>query len=159
MLINSKHERLSNEEIIDIASQETKSQYSPEQVRAAVIAECQQPGAILMRQGNTLFVVHRAPSDENIGVFRALNADTAENYLENSQVFIQAIKTQGFKTLVTTFEDPTILNIFKAISRNPPFPGMGYAAQRMKSGKIRVIINMGGEQQGGLASIPRGNAE
>lgn len=150
MLVDSKHERLSNEEIIDIAAQETRSQYSPEQVRAVVMSECQQPGAILMRQGNTLFVVHRAPNDETIGVFRALNADTAENYLENSRVFIQAIKTQGFNTLVTTFEDPTILNIFKAISRNPPMPGMGYAAQRMKSGKLRVTVNLGSGRPGGL---------
>lgn len=154
MLVDSKYERLSNEEIIDIASQETKSQYSPEQVRAVVMAECQKPDAILMRQGNTLFVVHRAPSNETIGVFRALNADTAENYFENSRVFIQAIKTQGFKTLVTTFEDPTILNIFKGISRNPPFPGMGYAAQRMKSGKLRVTVNLGGDQQSGLSALP-----
>jgi hypothetical protein len=32
--------------------------------------------------------------------------------------------------LYSQFDNPTVLNIFKAISRNPPFPGMGYEVQK-----------------------------
>jgi hypothetical protein len=149
-VVDSKHQELSNEEIIQIAAQETGSQYSPEQVTASIMAEVHEAGAIMMREGNTLFIVQKSPRNPTVGVFRALNADTAQNYLQNSITFIEAVAATGFKTLVTTFQDPSILTIFKYISRNPPFPGMGYAAQRTEDGGFRVTVNLGGGEQGGL---------
>lgn len=149
-VVDSKHQELSNEEIIQIAAQETGSQYSPEQVTASIMAECHEGGAIMMREGNTLFLIHKSPKDPSVGVFRALNADTAKNYLQNSIVFIEAASAAGFKTLVATFHDESLLSIFKYISRNPPFPGMGYAVQKTQSGGFRVTVNLGGGQQGGL---------
>jgi hypothetical protein len=150
MLVDSKHEELSNEEIIRIAAEETISQYSPEQVLAAVMAEAHQPDTLVIRQGNTLFILHRAPEKKHIGVFRALNADTPANYLENSIMFIKACKSMGFKTVVSQFEDPSILNIFKYISRNPPFAGMGYQVQRTSDGGFQASVNLGSDKQGGL---------
>lgn len=150
-VIDSRQQELSNEEIIAIAAQETGSQYSPEQVQASIMAEAHESGAILMREGNTLFIIHKSPNNPEVGVFRALNADTAQNYLKNSIVFIQAAKAAGFKTLVTQFNDESILSIFKYISRKPPFPGMGYAVRRTADGGFQVTINMGSDEpQGGL---------
>jgi hypothetical protein len=97
-------------------------------------------GTSIVRDGNTLFIVHNAGN--RVGVFRALNADTARNYLESSYAFIQAAYKMGFDTLVSEFEDPTIMNIFKAISRNPPQEGMGYKAERTKTG-FRVTVKLG----------------
>ena len=114
-VVNSKHQELSNQEIIQIAAQETGSQYSPEQVTASIMAETHEAGAIMMREGNTLFIIQKSPNNPEVGVFRALNADTAQNYLQNSMVFIQAAAAAGFKTLVTTFQDESLLNIFKCI--------------------------------------------
>jgi len=149
-MIDSRHQKLSTQEIVHIAAQSTGSSYSPEQVEAALMAEVHGAGAMLIREGNTLFVLHRAPKDPSIGVFRALNADTAQNYLQNSMRFILAMKAARFRVLVSEFEDPSILNIFNYISRNPPFPGMGYEARRLSDGTIRATINMGDEQRGGL---------
>lgn len=149
-VVDSKHQQLSNEEIIQIAAQETGSQYSPEQVTASIMAEVHNAGAIMMREGNTLFLVQKSPKDPSVGVFRALNADTARNYLQNSLVFTQAAAAAGFKTIVSTFYDESLLSIFKYISRNPPFPGMGYTAQRTQDGGFRVTVNLGGGEQGGL---------
>jgi hypothetical protein len=153
MLVDSKHEELSNEEIIRIAAEETQSQYSPEQVLAAIMAEAHAPDTLAIRQGNTLFLLHRAPKKPHVGVFRALNADTPTNYLENSIMFIQACKSMGFKTVVSQFEDPSILNIFKYISRNPPFAGMGYQVQRTADGGFQASVNLGSDQQGGLETV------
>lgn len=149
-MIDSKHQDLSPDEIVQEAAQETGSQYSPEQIKASIMAEIHEQGAISFKEGNTLFIVHRSPNDHNVGVFRALNADTAQNYLANSLVFIKSMKVGGMKVLVTQFQDPSILNIFKYISRNPPFPGMGYATQRTEDGGYQVTINMGSEARGGL---------
>jgi hypothetical protein len=153
-MIDSRHQELSNEEIVQIAAQNTGSQYSPEQVLAALLAETRAPETLTLRQGNTLFVIHRSKKDPSVAVFRALNADTAPNYLENSFIFTETMKSMGFRAMVSTFYDPTILNIFKYISRNPPFPGMGYKVQRTKDNGFYVTVNLG-SQPGGLASVKR----
>jgi hypothetical protein len=87
-----------------------------------------------------VFLMHHAKG--RIGTFRALNADTARNYLENSRTFIQDAYKMGFDILVSDFQDPTIMNIFKGISRNPPQEGMGYRAERTKTG-FRVTVKLG----------------
>lgn len=151
-MVDSKHEQLSNEEIVEIAAQNTGSPYSPEQIRAAIMAEVREPNTLAIQQGNTLFVVHRSNKDPQVALFRALNADTAPNYLENSFIFTETMKSMGFRAMVSTFYDPTILNIFKYISKNPPFPGMGYKVQRTEDNGFYVTVNLGG-QPGGLSSV------
>lgn len=123
-----------------IAAQETKTPHPASTVYAALVAEFNMEGTSILREGNTVFIIHHAKG--RVGVFRALNADTAKNYLENSYTFIQAAYKMGFDTLVSDFEDPTIFNIFKAISRNPPREEMGYRAERTKAG-FRVTVKLG----------------
>ena len=102
-VVDSRHQELDSDEIISIAAMETGSQYSPEQVKASLIAETQETGAIILRQGNTLFVVHKVPNREGVAVFRALNADTAQNYIQNSIMFLKAMASMAYTTLVTQF--------------------------------------------------------
>ena len=140
MLVDSKKKQLSQDAILMIAAQETKSPHPASTIYAAMVKEMNMPGTSVVRDGNTLFVIHNAKG--RVGVFRALNADTARNYLENSYAFIQGAYKMGFDVLVSEFEDPTIMNIFKAISRNPPQEGMGYKAVRTKNG-FRVTVKLG----------------
>lgn len=145
MLVDSKKKQLGEQAILLIAAEETKSKYSAAQVYAAIVKEMNLRGTTVYRAGNTLFIMHHAKG--RIGTFRALNADTARNYLENSYEFIQAAYKMGFDTLMTEFEDPTIINIFKAISRNPPQEQMGYRAERTKGG-YRVTVKLGPKREG-----------
>lgn len=140
MLVDSKEKKLGQEAIVMIAAQETKSQHPASTVYAALVKEMNLPGTSILREGNTLFIIHNA--EGRVGVFRALNADTARNYLESSYAFIQAAYKMGFDTLVSEFEDPTIMNIFKAIGRNPPQEEMGYKAVRTENG-FRVTVRLG----------------
>lgn len=140
MLVDSKKKELGVEAILMIAAQETKSPHPASTIYAAMVKEMNMPGTSIVRDGNTLFVIH--VSEGRVGFFRALNADTARNYLESSYAFIQGAYKMGFDTLVSEFEDPTIMNIFKAISRNPPQEGMGYKAERTKRG-FRVTVKLG----------------
>lgn len=140
MLVDSKNKQLSQDAILMIAAQETKSSYPASTIYAAMVKEMNMPGTSVVREGNTIFVVHLAGG--RTGFFRALNADTARNYLESSYAFIQGAYKMGFDTLVSDFEDPTIMNIFKAISRNPPQEGMGYRAQRTSKG-FRITVKLG----------------
>ena len=140
MLTDSKKKELSSEAVLMIAAQQTKSKYSAEQVYASLVKEMNMEGTSVYREGNTVFLMHHAKG--RIGTFRALNADTARNYLENSYQFIQDAYKMGFDVLVSEFEDPTIMNIFKAISRNPPQEGMGYRAEKTNKG-FRVTVKLG----------------
>jgi hypothetical protein len=110
MLTDSKKKELSVEAVLMVAAQQTKSKYSAEQVYASLVKEMNMEGTSVYRQGNTIFLMHHAKG--RVGVFRALNADTARNYLDNSYTFIQDAYKMGFDILVSDFVDPTIMNIF-----------------------------------------------
>ena len=157
MLVDSKKEKLEPIDIIKTALAETKSQYNVQQGVAAILAEAHTPNTMVIREGNTLFMVNYDPQDKSRGMFRALNADTARNYLDNSREFIKAMGMAGFQTLVVQFQDPTIMNIFKFIYRDPPFTGMGYAVQHDKAKDLyQVTINMGNTRQSGGPVVPEG---
>lgn len=149
--VDSKHQTLSQDEIISIAVKETGSKYNAEQVKASLLAEAHQMGAIMLQEGNTIFIVHRSSERPDVGLFRALNADTIPNFVKNSRVFIKAIGLAGFQYLVTIFTEESLLNLFRRGMQNPPFPGMGYAAQKSKDGsRFKVTINLGDTKSGGL---------
>jgi hypothetical protein len=154
--IDSKHEKLSQDEIIAIAAKETGGKYSSEQIKASLLAEANEMGAIMIQEGNTIYVVHRSPERPDVALFRALNADTIPNYCKNSVIFAQAIGMAGFQYLVTEFEEKGLLNVFKYVYRNAPFKNMGYDVQKAEGQELyRVTVNLGDiETQGGLPPTP-----
>lgn len=97
----------------------------------------------MMRQGNTIFIVHQDKSNPVVAVFRAVNADTLPNYLKNCIEFTKAVGMMGFKYLVTQFHDESLLKIFEYVRRNQPFKNMGYEANRTVDGGYQVIVNLG----------------
>ena len=158
MLTDSKQKMLSQMEILTTAFQTTKTPYTTEEAIAAVIAESRLPNSIMIRQGNTIFCVTYDPKQKNLAYFRALNADTPANYLQNSLEFIKAVGLAGFSVLVTQFYDSSLLNIFKYIAKKPPFPGMGYAVQETEDGGYQVTVNLGTPKSahgGTLPSAPK----
>lgn len=157
-LVNSKHQKLSQDEIIAIAAKETGGKYTAEQIKASLAVEAYKLKALMMREGNTIFVVHQSPEDPKIAQFRAINADTVPNYLHNSLIFTKAIGLAGFKTLVTQFSDSGLLGIFKYVKRHAPFSNMGYQVKKAANGDYIVYVNLGDAHKGGLPdhSIPSG---
>jgi hypothetical protein len=103
---------------------------------------------LFIRQGNTLFIIHKAAP--GIGWFRALNADTAPNFLANSLEFIKACYKMGFDTMASTFDDPAIISVFRYISKNPPNPDMGYEIEAMDDGSFMGTIKTGPSRGGEL---------
>lgn len=140
-LVDSKQHMLSVNEIVQISVENMNSKFPPQAVIQGITAEYRQPGALPMRYGNTLFLCHKGKN--KTGFFRALNADTARNYVDNGTRWARESYDIGFDFMVTLFDDPTILNIFKAISRRPPRPSMGYQARKLKDGQIQVVLQLG----------------
>ena len=151
VVVDSKHQELDNDEIISIAAQDTGSPYSPEQVKASLVAETHQLGAIIMRQGNTLYVVHKNPNNPKAAFFRALNADTAKNYIENTAMFLKAIHATGIETLMTQFQNPTLLTVVRALEKKKPIPTMQLPEiTQVDDNTIQVTIELGSKKKGGL---------
>jgi hypothetical protein len=138
MVVDSKKEQLKFDDIVKISVQETKSQYPAPIALVGITKEITMPGVSTTRIGNSIFIVHTNKENPKHIFFRALNADTAKNYVENSKKFTDQMKKKGYTAMVTQFQDPTILNIFKAIARDKP-ADMGYAVQKSKDGKTYQV--------------------
>lgn len=141
MIVDSNQKMLTVGEIIQEAAQSTGVNRPFEEVVQILQLELTLPNIWKCREGNTLFIVHKS-AKPGFGYFRALNADTAQNYVANSRKFIASAYKVGFDYLVTQFEDPTVLNIFKIIGRDKP-ADMGYKAQRTNTGGYQVTVKLG----------------
>ena len=140
-MVDSKQRQLTSEEIIEIAATNTKVGRPMKQVKQMLQVEFSMPNVWKMREGNTIFVIHKTKIPGR-GFFRALNADTARNFLESSKVFMRAAYKVGFDSVVTQFTDPSLLNIFRMIARLQP-PNMGYAVQKTDDGGFQVTLKLG----------------
>lgn len=140
-MVDSQQEELSVDDIIGIAGMNTDSGMDYRTLKAAITAELNMPNTLFLRQGNTLFIIHKAAP--RVGYFRALNGDTANNFLQNSMEFIQACYKMGFDTMATEFNDPALLGIFRYISKNPPNENMGYQVQKQDDGGFYVTVQCG----------------
>jgi hypothetical protein len=140
-MVDSQERELSVEDIIGIAAMNTDSALMGGNAIEALNAELNMPDTLFLRQGNTLFILHKAAP--RIGWFRAINADTGRNYVSNGAEFMKACHKMGFDTVATKFSDPTILSVFRMIANNPPLEGMGYNVRRTNKGEYFVTVKTG----------------
>ena len=141
-MVDSKQKQLNSAEIVQIALENTRSEIPTQAAFTGVVAELDQPNTDVKIMGNTLFVLHKG--SEGKGFFKALNADTARNFVESSrQYVVYAKQKQGMSYLVTEFEDPAIETLFHAISKNPPMPNMAFQTFKLKSGATRIVLSLG----------------
>lgn len=142
MYVDSKQKELDSGQIIGIFLKTVKSPHPPEVMFPAILDELNQPGTEVKQFGNTLFELHKGENGQ--GFFKAFNADTGRNFVENSKLFaVWAKRVMGMKMIVTEFDDQSLERLFKIISMNPPMPGMGYQIFRSKGGKSRIGLNLG----------------
>jgi hypothetical protein len=146
MVVDSNEQMLEVGQILEIAAQQSGSKYPMEIVLAAFVKEVQMPGNKFLRYGNTIFIIDGNEKKPGTGMFRALNADTAENFLDASYRFIDDAYKAGFYFLVTQFYDQSLLNIFRIISRDPPREGMGYKTEMLADGGYQVSLQLGPKQ-------------
>lgn len=113
--IDSQQQELEPHDIVMIAggNQPEYAHLKAEQLWAAVSSEIYQGESLAIRNGNTLFICKQTP--ENVVVFRALNADTPQNYLENCKMFIKAAQLAGFKALTTNYQDKQIARLLQVV--------------------------------------------
>lgn len=141
--VDSKKRELTQDEIIEIAARETGGEYTAEQVKASLGVEAYELGALMFREGNTIFVLHQDKTNPVVGLFRALNADTVKNYINNCVEFTRAVGMMGFKYLVTQFNDPALIRITEQVYKREPFKNMEYSINKTVDGGYRVTASLG----------------
>jgi len=141
-MVDSRQQKLDFAEIAVIALENTRSPVPKDFGLPAILTEVNQPNTDVKQMGNTVFILHAG--DNGQGVFRALNADVPQNFLDNSRKYVVYVKQNfGMNVLVTEFTDPAISTLFHAISRNPPMQGMGFQEFKTNNGGYRIVLNLG----------------
>lgn len=143
-LTDSNQKKLSMQQIIEFAAANTKSEYTKEQVYGSILKELTTEGSIVMQIGNTVFLAHRAKQDPSVALMRALNADTAQNFLEHCEEFADRMYNDyEIDTIVSQYTDPALNKIFAYVGRNKP-KNMGYMIHKLSDGKTyQATANLG----------------
>jgi hypothetical protein len=136
-------QQMSPEEVIRQAAPRQAPDIPVEQVLQSIQQEAQLPDAIFEQYGNTIFVAHM--TQEGVAVFRALNADTPQNYIHATKQFFDMMRENGIRYLVTTFKDPAIINIAAGVDKMyADDAAMGYQVDQTSDGGFRMGIDLGG---------------
>lgn len=143
--VDSKQRKLTLTEIVQISGYQQGAEYDLRQLMLRIVAELSLPETQHMIFGNTLFIINKGEGRN--GYMRALNADTGQNFLESSKRFADAAYMLGYDNLYTEFEEPSFIQIFQIISRNPPRKDMGFELYEMKDGSYGVNFSLGPERK------------
>lgn len=149
-ITNSKEKDLPIPEIITGALADAKrdGQLGDLPVYAAMLSIVQE-GAMentdVEKIGNTVFITHYGQGGTR-AVMRALNVDTARNYLDNSIQYISELARRGVQEMSSDFKDKRILQLFKSIARRPEFSHWGMKVIRAESGVMRAYVVLKGAQ-------------
>ena len=119
MPVNSNEQELSIPEILVYA---LKEQNVPENMVAPSILALVKEGSMeetdVRNYGNTVFISHFKEKDGVKAVFgRALNADTARNYMQNGEEYFRYLLDEKVDYFVSIYNDPRVGIIFKYIQR------------------------------------------
>jgi len=150
MLVDSNEQKLSFPQIVKTALEETGGGRPVKDAMDLLTIELNQPGVKPYRFGNTIFILHQNEEREDAAYFRALNADLAQNYVNNSIKFIAAAADDGFKILVTRFDDDRPLQVMNIFRKQASQVGISWVVQNMKNGGYQAIFQLGknaGSQQ------------
>jgi hypothetical protein len=85
---------------------------------ASTIAEGTRPNVEVSQLGNTVFFTYYSKDRKEVYI-KALNVDTARNYLDSSIKFAKHLHDSGVERLVTDTYDKSIEQLFDAIGRTP----------------------------------------
>ena len=141
-MADSRKVQLNSAQIIAVALENTESKYPAKVAMPMILTELSQPNSDVKQIGNTLFSLLKG--DAGQGFFKAFNADTAPNFVQNSKEYVVYAKNDlGMNLLVTEFDDPAINTLFHVISKNPPMEGMGFQEFKTNNGGYRIVLNLG----------------
>ena len=121
-LVDSKNKTIPGPEIITRVihnmSEEELDGISPDVALIGMAKELTMEDVEPKQFGNTVFIGHY--TDDKSGVYmRALNMDTAKNFVDNGEQYIKYLLDQGVDKMYSEFNGPQLLHVFKLFSKRP----------------------------------------
>jgi hypothetical protein len=119
-MIDSKKRKLSAQEIILMSMKDRLPPGVDERSGlTSLLAEAKAPGAHLVQHGNTIFIGHVTDKNPTVVFGRALNMDTANNFVNNGQKYFNQLVDAGMKTYASMpFNEPQFIHAFKAFEKD-----------------------------------------
>lgn len=118
MPVNSKQKQLSIPEVITTSFKDMR--VPQERIAASLLGVVQQasmPDMDTVQFGNTVFISYIKTHQDGLKVayLRAVNADTARNYLNNGIEYFKYIIEKGVSYVFMTFVESSVVSVLKAI--------------------------------------------
>jgi hypothetical protein len=81
------------------------------------VQQASMPDTDTVQFGNTVFVSHiKARDGIKVAYLRAVNADTARNYVDNGVEYFKHIIAMGVSYVFLTFAESSVVSVLKAVS-------------------------------------------
>ena len=143
--VDSNERQMSIPEIVtNVAATQGKSGLPIQTILMAFVREGSMPDTEVKQYGNTVFITHFS-KDKDLAVGRALNMDTAKNFVFNGTEYLRDLVRGGTRKFVAQFEQKSFATAFTILKRTPVTTDMKMWVVDTPKGKTQVRIALDGE--------------
>jgi hypothetical protein len=143
--VDSKERQLSIPEIVSQAAATQNTTDLPIQtVLVAFVQEASMPNTEVKQYGNTVFITHFS-KDKDLAVGRAINMDTANNFVYNGTDYLRDLVRGGTTKFVAQFAQKSFAAAFAILKRTPVTTDMKMWIVDTPKGETQVRIALDGE--------------
>ena len=116
-IVDSNENLLSTPEIITLSASENTT-LPLATTLMAIVKEGSMPNTEVKQYGNTVFITHFS-KDRDLAVGRALNIDSARNFIDNGAEYFADLVRNGTTKFVAQFKQKSFALAFKALQKRP----------------------------------------
>lgn len=144
-VIDSKTRELTPPEIILEALRDSDLDgLTPQVATIGILREFGVKGVDAVQFGNTVFIGHRgSKKNKDLMWGRALNVDTAQNFIANGLQYLGHLQKIGIKRYVADYEGDELDNVFRVWKRYADRVDTQVAVGRLEDGNSRAFITLG----------------
>ena len=143
--VDSKEEQLSIPEIITQAVYNNPPEGIPPYAAIiSIVHEGAMPHTEVKQYGNTVFITHFS-EDKDLAVGRALNIDTAQNFIYNGEDYFRDLVKGGTRKFVAQFKQASFARAFMMFKRKPITTDMEMWMVNTDDGQVQVRIALDGD--------------
>ena len=144
-VVDSTKQPLQAPEIIMTAASELNNTGRPVgNVIAALAQELAMPNTDQVQIGNTVFIGHRGKGkNKNVMAGRALNLDTARNFIRNGLKYISYLQRKGVEYYRTDFDEKQYLTAFQFWFNKSEGTDTEIDVVQLDTGGYRAFIKIG----------------
>ena len=144
-VIDSKTRELTPSEIIlESLKGSDLDGLTPQVATIAIMREFGVKGVDAVQFGNTVFIGHRgSKKNKDLMWGRALNVDTAQNFVANGLKYLGHLQKIGVERYVVDYEGDELDNVFRVWKRYADRVDTKIAVGRLEDGNSRAFITLG----------------